>query len=56
MVLKSVPLGTYCRNNPLAFSFAPRCQEAYGSAKYAAIHGVRIPATVHNEIPAPVPN
>src|SRR5450759_703110 len=30
---KSVPLGKYCRNKPLVFSFDPRCQGFWGSQK-----------------------
>src|SRR5277367_6575034 len=31
--IRSVPLGKYCRNNPLVFSFEPRCQGLCGSQK-----------------------
>jgi hypothetical protein len=29
-----VPFGKYWRNKPLVFSFVPRCQGLFGSAKY----------------------
>jgi hypothetical protein len=28
ILLKSLPLGKYCRNKPLVFSLVPRCQDA----------------------------
>ena len=31
--LRSLPLGTYCRNKPLLFSFRPRSHALYGCAK-----------------------
>ncbi|MDX3078631.1 transposase [Streptomyces sp. MI02-7b] len=30
---RSVPFGKYWRNSPFVFSFVPRCQGLYGSAK-----------------------
>src|SRR6202050_2165052 len=30
----SLPLGKYCRSNPLVFSLLPRCQGLLGSQKY----------------------
>ena len=30
---RSVPLGKYWRSSPLVFSFMPRCQGLWGSAK-----------------------
>src|SRR3954470_12086323 len=32
-LLRSVPLGKYCRRSPLVFSFVPRCQGLCGSQK-----------------------
>src|SRR3954451_7205112 len=32
-MLRSVPLGKYCRSSPLVFSFVPRCQGLCGSQK-----------------------
>src|SRR3954467_6895005 len=32
-MLRSVPLGKYCRRSPLVFSFVPRCQGLCGSQK-----------------------
>src|SRR5215213_9273011 len=32
-VLRSVPLGKYCRSSPLVFSFVPRCHGLCGSQK-----------------------
>ena len=32
-LLRSVPLGKYCLNRPLVFSFVPRCHGLCGSQK-----------------------
>ena len=32
-MLRSVPLGKYCRSSPLVFSFVPRCHGLCGSQK-----------------------
>ena len=38
--LKSVDLDQYCRNSPLIFSFNPRCNEQYGTAKNSHIQEI----------------
>lgn len=51
-VLKSVPLGKYCRNNPLVFSFNPRSHECYGRAKYTStLSALAMASCPENSVP-----
>ena len=52
---RSVPLGKYWRRSPLVFSFMPRCQGLWGSAKNTSRARVDLQLGVLGEFLAAVP-